>query len=242
MIEKVEWDSEFFSRKIGRLTKVPQGKKLKNLIHQAHNKGYEYLSCRLILDKIAEIQLLEKHGFYLTDIGIVWEKKIIKNISNLKSQISNSNIREATGKDSPMLKTTVRGLFKDSRFYNDPFFTKKEADKVYQAWVENSVEDKTIKVFVAEKSGFITCKRLSKNRGDIPHIGVIPKSQGKGIGTSLMHRALKWFKENGVNTATVRTQANNSIAMNFYKKLGFEVKYIDMTMGLILSMELKKKA
>ncbi|HBR21220.1 MAG TPA: hypothetical protein DD713_01415 [Nitrospiraceae bacterium] len=151
-------------------------------------------------------------------------------------------MREATIKDIPMLKSMVKGLFKDSRFYNDPFFTKKEADKVYQAWIENSLREKTAKTFLIEDCGFITCKILSKNRGDIPHIGVVPKAQGKGIGTSLMHRALKWFKENGVNTATVRTQANNSMAMNFYNKMGFNVKYADVTMGLILNKELKKKA
>lgn len=76
MIVKLKWDSKFFGRKIGRLTKVLPEKKLKSLIQQAHKRGYEYLSCRLILDKMAEIQPLEKHGFYLTDIGIVWETKL----------------------------------------------------------------------------------------------------------------------------------------------------------------------
>ena len=235
MIEQLKWDSEFFGRKIGRLTKVQPEKKLRSLIQQAHKKEYEYLLCRLILDKIAEIQLLERHGFYLTDIGVVWEKRI--QYSTFNTQHPTFLVREATIKDIPMLKSMVKGLFNDSRFYNDPFFTKKEADKVYQTWIENSLQEKTAKTFLVENCGFITCKRLSKNRGDIPHIGVVPKSQGKGIGTTLMHRALKWFKENGVKTVTVRTQANNSMAMNFYNRLGFDVKYIDVTMGLVLNGE-----
>jgi GNAT superfamily N-acetyltransferase len=234
LIDKLEWDSKFFGRGIGRLTKVQPEKKLRSLIQQAHKKGYEYLSCRLILDKIAEIQLLERHEFYLTDIGVVWEKKVVKNISNLKPQISSSNIREATDKDVPMLKKTVKGLFKDSRFYNDPFFTEAAADKLYQVWVENSLKDKTIKAFVAEKSGFITCKILSKTKGNIPLVGVVKEAQGKGIGIDLMHQALKWFVGNGIKTITVRTQANNISARDFYKGLGFRIKHVDVTMGMIL--------
>ncbi len=239
MIVELKWDSELFGRKIGRLTAVPSEEKLKGIVKQAVKEGYRYITCRVVLKRVPNIQLLETQGFYITDIGAVWETELSSQFTVRSSQFT---AREATIKDIPMLKSMVKGLFKDSRFYNDPFFTKKEADKVYQAWIENSLREKTAKTFLIEDCGFITCKILSKNRGDIPHIGVIPKAQGKGIGTSLMHRALKWFKENGVNTATVRTQANNITAMNFYNKLGFNVKYADVTMGLILSKELKNKA
>ena len=238
MIAELKWDTEFFRKKIGKLTNVPSEDEFKKLIRQSYKDGYKYLTCRIVLKKMSDIQILEKYGFYMTDIGATWEKEL----STFNIQHSTFPVREATIKDIPMLKSMVKGLFKDSRFYNDPFFTKKEADKVYQAWIENSLREKTAKTFLIEDCGFITCKILSKNRGDIPHIGVVPKAQGKGIGTSLMHRALKWFKENGVNTATVRTQANNSMAMNFYNKMGFNVKYADVTMGLILNKELKKKA
>lgn len=234
MITELKWDSEFFRRKIGKLTAVPSEEKLKELVKQAGKEGYRYITCRVILKRVPDIQLLESQGFYLTDIGVVWEKEI-----NL--QLSNSPVRAARIKDIPMLKSMVKGLFKDSRFYNDPFFTKKEADKVYQAWIENSLREKTAKTFLIEYCGFITCKRLSKNRGDIPHIGVVPKSQGKGMGASLMHRALKWFNENGMKTATVRTQADNLKAMNFYKGLGFRIKHIDITMGLILKERMLNK-
>lgn len=241
MIVELKWDSELFRRKIGRLTAVPSEEKLKGLVKQAVKEGYRYITCRVVLKRVQNIQLLESQGFYLTDIGVVWEKEIDLQISNPKSQISNPPVRAASTKDIPMLKSMVKGLFKDSRFYNDPFFTKKEADKVYQAWIENSLREKTAKTFLIEDCGFIACKRLTENKGDIPLIGVVPKSQGKGFGSSLMQEAFKWFSGLKIKTVTVRTQANNITAMNFYNKLGFDVKYIDVTMGLILNKELKKK-
>lgn len=241
MIVELKWDSELFGRKIGKLTAVPSEEKLKGIVKQAGKEGYRYITCRVVLTRVPDIQLLETQGFYVTDIGAVWEKEICLQPSTFNLRPSTFSVREATAKDASMLKSMVKGLFKDSRFYNDPFFTKKEADKVYQAWIENSLNDKTVKTFLAEDCGFITCKRLSKNKGDIPHIGVVPKSQGKGIGTSLTHRALKWFKENGVKTVTVRTQADNVTAMNFYKGLGFRIKHIDITMGLILDKRMLNK-
>jgi dTDP-4-amino-4,6-dideoxy-D-galactose acyltransferase len=128
----------------------------------------------------------------------------------------------------------VKGLFKDSRFYNDPFFTSKEADGVYQKWIENSLHDRTIRTFLVDGSGFIICKKPSKKRGDISLVGVIHKKQGRGIGHNLDYKALDWFKSTGADTVTVRTQVNNIKAMKFYMGLGFRVKYVDVTMGLIL--------
>lgn len=143
-------------------------------------------------------------------------------------------MREATIKDAPMLKKIAKGLFRDSRFYNDPFFTYGEAERFYQTWVENSLHNKTGRTFLVKDSGFIVCKKLFRSKGDISLIGVLPEKQRKGIGQCLIYGALKWFRKVGVNTVTVRTQANNISAMNFYMGLGFRVKYVDVTMGLIL--------
>lgn len=242
MIVELKWDSQFFGRKIGRLTAVPSEEKLKGIVKQVGEEGYRYITCRVVFKRVPNIQLLETQGFYITDIGAVWEKEISNKNSRFKIQNSKHSVREAIFEDIPMLKSMVKGLFKDSRFYNDPFFTKKEADKVYQAWIENSLNYKAVKIFLVEDCGFIACKRLTENKGDIPLIGVVPKAQNKGFGSGLMQEAFKWFNELKIKTVTVRTQINNITAMSFYNKMGFNVKYADVTMGLILNKELKKKA
>jgi dTDP-4-amino-4,6-dideoxy-D-galactose acyltransferase len=231
LITELEWDSEFFGRKIGRLTKISPERRLKRLIEEACKAGYTYLTCRVIVEGMSKIQILEKYGFYITDVGTVWEREIDE---ILEPTIL---VKTATAKDVPMLKSMVRGLFRESRFYNDPFFTHEEAERFYQAWVENSLRNKGIKTFYVEGSGFTTCKKLSKSKGDIPLIGVVPEKQGKGIGKSLIWKALDWFKKMGVKTVTVRTQTNNIRAMNLYAGLGFRIKHVDVTMGLIMGEE-----
>jgi dTDP-4-amino-4,6-dideoxy-D-galactose acyltransferase len=231
LIEELKWDSRFFKRKIGRLTKVPSEQSLQNLIDKARKDNYRYLTCRFSLKEMSEVQLLEKYGFYMVDLGVVWERKTTEISAPLIP------VRKATIKDESMLKKISKGLFTDSRFFNDPFFTRDEADKLYEAWIENSVRNKDIHTFVAANRGVVTCTQLSKNRGDIPIVGVITTEQGKGVGRSLVCGALAWFKKAGVKTVTVRTQAKNIKAMNFYKGLGFGVKYVDTTMGKILATE-----
>lgn len=231
MIRELTWDSTFFKRKIGRLISVPPERLLPKLLAEASNGGYQYLACRFVMRKVSEVQILEKYGFYTTDVSVVWERKAGAISDPLMS------VRAAGMKDAVELKRMIKGLFVNSRFYNDPFFTSDEADRLYQAWIRNSLHDKDIQTFVVAGKGFITCKRLSERKGDIPLVGVMPDEQGKGVGRSLISRALDWFKVAGIRTVTVRTQANNTRAMNFYKEMGFIVKYAEATMGKILTTE-----
>jgi len=233
LIKELAWDSAFFKRKIGTLTKVPSDDALQKLLRKAHKDNYLYLTSRVSLKSVSEIQILEKNGFYLTDIGVVWEKQPD---ADFRPAIS---VTEASIKDAAMLKKISKGLFKDGRFYNDPFFSYDEAEKLYQAWIDSSFSDREIAIFHVAKKGFITCKKLSRSRGDIPLIGVAARDQGKGIGSNLLYKALEWFRMAGMKTVTVRTQANNVTAMNFYKGLGFSVKYVDATMGKMLKEEIR---
>lgn len=229
MIAELAWDSKLFKKKIGKLTKVPSEMRLKRLISQADKEDYSYLTCRVIEGMIADIQQLEACGFYTTDIGTVWERKT----DGIALREGNP-ARVAGKKDAPALKSMANGLFLDSRFYHDPFFTAEDAEKVYHRWIDNALKNKFQKTFLVDGSGFITCKKLSDNDGDISLVGVVSQKQGKGIGHSLMSKAFEWFCNEGVTTVTARTQATNTRAMNFYAGLGFRVKYMDTTMGLIL--------
>jgi len=235
VIKEVVWDSKFFGRKIGRLTKVPGENALRKYIRQACAYGYEYLTFRLILKEISEVQKLEKNGFYITDIGVVWERKT-DGIPDKTLAVT-----QATLNDSPMLEEMSAGLFTDSRFYNDSFFTYEEAENLYRHWIRNSLRDRASRTFFIEGCGFIIIKRQEKG-GEIVLVGVVPEKQREGAGSRLVYHALAWFKGKKVDTVTVRTQANNLRAINFYTGLGFQMKHMDMTMGLVLSPTRSGKA
>ena len=248
MIKELTWDSAFFNRKMGELV-IPSNEptKIEGAIRKAQEHGFQYLTCRIENQDTSFIRLLESLGFYLSDIGVTSAIETDKFLSNppippfgkggrrgiLKGV--RESIKVATYKDIPMLKRMIKALFLESRFYNDPFFSKQEADKLYQAWIENSVKGLVADVvFCIHHTGFVTCRKAGQGSGEIVLIGIKRGRRGKGFGTALVGQAMEWFKAQGIKTVSVRTQLKNLNAVNFYLRLGFSIKEYDLVFGNIL--------
>ena len=58
-------------------------------------------------------------------------------------------------------------------------------------------------------------------RGYLQRLAVDPESQGRGIGTSLVHDCLRWLRRRDVGMALVNTQQRNHRALELYQRLGF---------------------
>jgi GNAT superfamily N-acetyltransferase len=238
MIKELKWDSALFKRKIGEFIPVSQDlDHIKNALKKAKGEGFKYLICRIKSQDTVFIRLLETLGFYLTDIGVVLNIKtdmFSQKNSQRKSKLSKS-IKAAAYDDIPMLKSLVKSLFFESRLYNDPFFTKGEADRLYAAWIENSVKGEVADiVYFIPQTGFITCRKSGKNSGEIMLVGIKKNFRGKGFGSALTEEAMRWFNKQGIKRISVRTQLKNLSAMNFYINLGFLPKEYDIVFGKII--------
>ena len=237
MITELTWDSNFFNRKIGELDVSSQSyNQIETALRKAEAEGFRYLICKIKSQETELIKFLESSGFYLTDIGVIWSIETNKfSFAKRKKAGMRKSIKVADNNDIPRLKEIAKSLFLESRFYSDPFFTKKKADKFYQAWIENSVKGhKADIVFCVPDKGFVTCKRSFKNSGEIVLIGIKKDVRGKGIGRALIEEALKWFITQDIHFVTVRTQLKNLPAMNFYSKMGYSVKEYDIVFAKIL--------
>lgn len=241
MINELIWDSKLLNRKIGELKVDSESPpQLETVIEEAKKDEFKYIICKLQSQQTTLIKLLESLGFYLSDIGVTWEVKSDKFLyKNMNESSDIRNIRKiikiATKKDISVLKEMVKSLFLESRFYNDPFFSKEEADNIYQMWIENSVRGYVADiVFHIPNTGFVTCKKSSHSTGEIVLIGVKKDFRGKGIGTILIEEAIKWFRMQGINFVSVRTQLKNLNSMNFYLKLNFYIKGYDIVFAKIL--------
>jgi ribosomal protein S18 acetylase RimI-like enzyme len=156
-------------------------------------------------------------------------------VAKYKNSAPQKSVKTATHQDIPMLKKVIKGLFTESRFYSDPFFSKQKADKLYQAWIENSVKGEVADiVFHIPTTGFISCRKTGKHTGEIILVGIRKGYRGKGYGTMLTQAAMKWFQSQNVKSVTVRTQLKNSEAINFYLKQGLNFKGYDIMFGKIL--------
>jgi dTDP-4-amino-4,6-dideoxy-D-galactose acyltransferase len=233
MIKYLKWDSELLKKKIGEIKNIPIAEEiiLKHL-EKAKKTSYQYLILRLNEFNCKELLILKNCGFYISDIGVTL-KSSLNNLVTHKSNIY--PVREATLKDLPSLKKIISGLFTDSRFYNDPFFNRKEADLIFSKWIENSIRKEVADVvYIIPEKAFITCKRRGLT-GEIPLIGVKKGERGKGMGKALFFKAVEWFKDNKVTSIYVRTQLKNLKALNFYESLGFKTYSYDILMANILA-------
>jgi len=232
MIKHLEWDSKLLKKNIGEIKDIPINEEIiKAHIEEAKNRSYKYLIIRLKDFQCRELLLLTKHGFYISDIGITL-KAFLKEI--VVTQSSRYPVREATLKDIEPLKRIIPGLFIQSRFYNDPFFSKRDADLIFSKWIENSIKKEAADiVFIIPKKAFITCKKKGST-GEISLIGVKKGEEGKGLGKALVSRAVEWFKDNQINSIQVRTQLKNTRALNFYESLGFKIDAYDIVMACCL--------
>ncbi len=229
MINLLNWDSNLLKRKIGELKISSKSLAYIGLaLKKARKEKFEYIICKLQKPELSLSMHMESLGFYLSDIGVTWAIQT-KNFLYSPSSENCPPVRAATNGDIPAIKKIARSLFLESRFYVDPFFTKEDADKLYDAWIENSVvgEAADIVLFIPGKA-FITCKINEVNRGSIVLIGVKKSYRGKSLGATLIREAMRWFQSQNINFVSVRTQLRNLNAMNFYNKLGFFIKKYDM--------------
>ena len=234
MIEPLNWDSDFFGRKIGVLAvDLASAASVESDLAAATAAGFSYLICRPPVDEARIVRTLERAGFYLTDVGVTWSSAIDRYLGKAAPVVADARL--AVTSDVPRLSAEAMMLFRNSRFYHDPFFSAGEADRLHAAWLANSVSGQAADaVWIIPDSGFVTCK-LRESVGEVALIGVWESSRGRGAGRALMTAAIAWFASRGVRTVHVKTQVKNLRAMNFYHRLGFDLHAMDMTMGCILS-------
>jgi ribosomal-protein-alanine N-acetyltransferase len=72
------------------------------------------------------------------------------------------------------------------------------------------------------ETGFSELKRFSLIRkGHVVSIAVVPEHRNKGIGSSLLEKALEGFKECQVSETFLEVRESNKVAIDLYQKFGF---------------------
>jgi GNAT superfamily N-acetyltransferase len=237
MITELKWDSELFGRKIGRLVIKPaQIPYLRPALRAAKSEGFQYITSSIASQDMSAVRTLESSGFYLTDIGVTLSAKATIALGVEGAADSGKDlIKPATREDATAVQRLAKSLFLLGRFYHDPFFSREEADRLYQAWVQNAISGNVADIVLyARDTGFIVCKETGRKTGEISLIGIKKSKRGKGYGTALIKTAMEWFVSRDIECVSVRTQLRNISSLNFYLSLGFSIEGYDLVFGKIL--------
>ena len=212
----LEWDSEFWGVRIGRVLADRLDAAAVDGWADANGVDCVYFLAR---DDPGAAAHAEDAGFRLVDVRV--------ELGRPSAGDERSTLRPATGADEAPLRELARPNHRITRFYADPRFPDDRCDDLYATWVTRSLEGWADAVLVAEldgqPAGYVSLHRLEWGWGLIGLIGVAPDAQGRGLGRRLVDGAVAWSRDGGLERVTVVTQARNVPALRLFEGCGFRI-------------------
>ena len=208
MIQYLDWDSDFFGFKIGKLTITDNVEKWPS-IDEFKNFDLVYIFSTTPLKILVP----------LMDIKVTFQKHTQKNTVDSKIVEFQPHLHSY----QELLELAYLSGH-DSRFLKDPFFGPTAFQRLYKKWIDNAISAEDTKVLVCVEQhkiiGFVTYT-IKNDSVSIGLIAVSTEAQGKGIGKKLIDVVETNLSEDTL--LIVPTQKTNIGACNFYPKLGFEI-------------------
>jgi ribosomal protein S18 acetylase RimI-like enzyme len=246
-LEQLKWDTNYFGIRMAKIPhlivhrKYPQQFELRRqliirLMQECSARNIKHLSARVAKEDVSSIHALESHGFRLMDL-------IVTGFVNINGWISPETkpkwpVREFSPHELPILvelanEAFIKGRIARQRFHNDPFLPIEKSDKLYVQWLINASKGLADTILVAEMNnkpvGFCACrverelsKRIGFRIGVIFLTGVLPSARGKGVHSSMLDYALKWFS-NKVDVVEIGAEVSNYAAQRGWRNYGFKI-------------------
>jgi GNAT superfamily N-acetyltransferase len=219
--EYLEWDSRFFGVEIARV--VGGCLDAAALAAVEAWAAARRIDCLYFLsdDPPPAAAAAEDAGFRLVDVRVTLDRRV----ADAPPRGAGTQLRLARPDDAPALRAIARTSHRDSRFYRDGRFERSRCDALYETWIARSCADPAVAVWVAEVdgrvAGYCTCERAGERAGRIGLFAVDDRARRRGVGAALVAQAVGWCAGEGLETATVATQAHNVGAQRLYQACGF---------------------
>ena len=225
-IQHLDWDTNFFGYKIGKLH-LPK----ETIINTELLNSTDFDLVYIFAEQIIDDEHLKSFNANLYDIKIEFIKNIKTSLEMLPHSETIGNheveIKKITELSDNLLYLVLEsGIY--SRFKLDKNFINKEFERLYKAWIEKTLIDKEAEVIGAyinnDLIGFVSMS-LKAGVADIGLIAVHPKARGKHVGKRLLQASYSYAQKHQSKALTVVTQENNNQAMQFYQNNGFIINH-----------------
>jgi GNAT superfamily N-acetyltransferase len=224
----LEWDTQFFGHRIGRI----QASRLESDLWSAIDlwRRQNAIECLYFLadsDDPQTIALAQAHGFQLVEVRLTFERWL-KDWDPLTRPraVEDILVRPARPDDISELQDIARNSYVDSRFYFDRHFSEQNWQDYYRTWVQKSCSGGAPLALVAEKGGellgYITGQvDHEKNEGIYELTGVKESARRLGVGQELFRSGLDWYVRSGIPFMWVATQGRNVATQRMIQRNGF---------------------
>ena len=227
----VEWDSEFFGRRIARIDPAHAA-----VVGMAAADAWcadHRIDCVYLLADANDQSTCDNaqaHGFRLVDVRVTLEAVPSASATPMP-RTDGPMIRPVRADDVERLEAIARESHRDTRFYMDGHFNRSRCDEMYELWIAKSCRGWAERVFVAEidgdPAGYLTC-HLHDRAGRIGLVAVSAARRGEGAGSALVQTARRWFADQGAMRVSVVTQGRNPMALRLYQRAGMNVTSIQL--------------
>lgn len=214
-IKKLDWDSDFFNIKVGEINYY------KNL-QEENSADYDLIYVLSNEDFQLKLDHFE-NSFSETKVNFVKTLEANTDTSKFIFEFDKVTI------DKEQLYLLAYESGKNSRFLLDAKFGGNHFKKLYQTWIDNSINKKFadgVLVYFEENilKGFVTYK-INNDTASVGLIAVDNNYQGKGIGAKLVQNLEHLLYQKKIKQLTIPTQLSNIQACSFYQKQGYSIKH-----------------
>ena len=219
-LKYLSWDSLCFGYKVGEI--IASVADLEEALEQAHQENYKLLYLRASPEDQPFNTLAKEFQGILVDEKITFSQAIPKHIPSSQASLYQADTL------NPQLLALALQSGEYSRFKIDQNFRNKEYEKLYTAWLENSVSREIAQeVIIYEKQKEIIALltlAIKSHKAQVGLLSVDKKHQKQGIGKELLWKAFYLAKKNKATHLEIVMQKANTNACLFYEKVGFEIE------------------
>lgn len=217
MIKYLEWDSNFFNLKIGKVELNDKSNiSLDEIISDKYDLiyvfNYSSFKNKILLN---ETNIDTKINYSIPLEG--FSLRIIKtNLVESKDVFTITEINEL------IILTIASGVY--SRFSIDKKFQNDSFERLYTYWLKSSLDNESKKIFFVKLKNKIIgllILKLHDEHSIIEILSVSKEYRGQGIASDLVSSAINFSLIKNKKIINVSTQKDNIIACDFYESNGF---------------------
>ncbi len=231
LFDILEWDSAFFSLRIGRVASRELSAGDSALLRE--QAACEEMDCIYFLadpSSAGTMDAAHRLGMRPVDVRVELSVRLPPAHSCDDSRRSGSP-REPLASEADFLAELSGRLHDRTRFRADPGFDQARVTEMYRLWILKGLSGPGCGAVVAgppgAPEGYCTYS-TSGSEGRIELLGVDLPARGAGIGAMLVRAALADMAAKGAEIVRVATQGGSRASMSVYQSSGFRVESVGL--------------
>lgn len=226
--EILEWDSGVFGFPVARVFQTEDRTVLAAALEAARREGVQLAYLLTENDDIT--RLAETLGGTLVSERVTFARAAAPDTDPIRTLVDPAIAvtRWPGTTPTPELLQLARDAGRYSRFRIDPRVPSGVFERIYDAWITNSVNGQIADEVMVTRdgssvSGMVTVGEKD-GRADIGLLSVRENARGRGLGKALVRAALQWAVQRQFAVAQVVTQRANVEACRLYQSCGYTIE------------------